>query len=175
MDADWREVSCGREIVEALEMAGVGVPSLELLLLATQSHRYLQVKQDATSSTPGTFDIKVAGTRFFFNLTACKEFHGDIAVALTTFLVTHSVPVAAIAAALRKLSDNLHLLTGDEVALVRAIIRACPGNPYEQPVAEDAVRTRFRGDPDAVDDLLDSLQRKQVIEGRRRGRVKLVY
>lgn len=116
------------------------------------------------------------GTRWYFNVSACRSLKGDVVVALTAFLVTHSVPVAAAAAALRKLGDNLHRLSEEEVAVVRAIVRACPGNAYEDPVPEEDVRAKFRGDPDALDDLLDGLQAKRVVEGRRRGgRVKLVY
>lgn len=175
MEADWTEIASGAQIVEALELAQVGEPALERLLLAPESGRYLRVEADEHGTTPGTFDIRVPGTRFYFNVTACKELRGDVVVALTAFLITHSVPVAAMAAALRKLNDNLKRLTAEEVTMVRAIIRACPGNPYETPVSEDAIRDRFRGDSDAVDDLLDALQSKGVINGRRGDRVQLVY
>lgn len=175
MEAGWREVSSGEQVAEALGLGESGAPVLERLLLAPGSEAYLRVETDEQSSEPGTFDIRVPGTRFYFNVTACKTLRGDIAVALTAYLTTHSVPVAATAAALRKLNDCLERLTDDEVAMVRAIVRACPGNPYEIPVAEDAVRGQFRGPPDAADDILDTLQSKGVIEGRRRGRVKLVY
>lgn len=175
MDAGWEEVTSGEQVVEALELPGLGVPLLERLLLAPASGQYLRVEADEHSAAPGEFDIYVPGTRFFFNVTACRELRGDVMVALVAYLATHSAPVAATAAALRKLNDNLTRLTEDEVMAVRAIIRACPGNPYEVPVAEVAVRERFHGDPDAVDDLLDALQSKGVISGRRGGRVQLVY
>lgn len=175
MDNGWQEVSSGAEIVELLDLGAIGAPLLERLLLAPESGAYLRVEIDERFSSSGTFDIRVPGTRFYFNVTACKSFKGDIAVALTAYFVTHSVPVAAIAAGLRKLNDNLEHLTDDEVSLVQTIIRASPGNAYEDPVAEEDVRERFRGDPDTVDDLLDSLQARGVVEGRRRNRIKLVY
>jgi hypothetical protein len=175
MPSDWIEVTSGEQIVEALELAGIGAPALERLLLAPDSGRYLRVEADEHSRTPGTFDIRVPGTRFYFNVTACKEFKGDIVVALASYLITHSVPVAAMAAALRKLSDNVKRLTDEEVSMIRTIIRACPGNPYETPVSEHTIRERFRGDPRAVDDLLDALESKGVIKGRRGDRLQLVY
>jgi hypothetical protein len=96
-------------------------------------------------------------------------------VALVAFLATRSAPVAAGAAALRKLYDNLALLSPEEARLVRAIIRACPGNQYDQPVTEADVRAAFRGDRERIDDLLDGLQTKGIISGRRRGRLQLIF
>ena len=175
MDAGWQEVSSGGQVAQALGLADVGMPDLERLLLAPESAAYLRVEVDEEPSARETFDLRVPGTRFYFNVTACRSLKGDIAVALAAYLTTHSVPIAAFAAALRKLNDNLSVLTAEETAMVRAIVRACPGNPYEVPVTEDAVREHFRGDAGAVDDLLDALQARGVVEGRRRGRVKLVY
>jgi hypothetical protein len=175
MDDGWEEISSGGQLAELLDLGRLGSLPLERLLLAPDSGRFLRVEIDERSSAPGGFDMRVAGTRFFFNVSACKSFKGDVAVALTAYLATHSVPVATVAAALRKLADNLKLLTDDEVALVRAIIRSSSGNAYDEPVAVAAVRDCFEGDPDAVDDLLDSLQDKGVIDGRRRDRVKLVF
>ena len=83
-----------------------------------------------------------------------------VAVALVAFLATHSAPVAAGAAALRKLYDNLALLSPDEARLVRTIIRTCDGNPYEQPVAEAEVRAAFPGD-----DISDRPQPEERLPG----------
>jgi len=176
MGPDWVHVTSGAQITEALGLADIGVPSLDRLLLAPDAARYLRVEEEDAPELPsGTAGYFVPGTRFFFNVTACKELKGDVVVALSAFLVTHSAPVAATAAALRKLNDNLDLLSHEEMAMVRAIMRACPGNPYEAPVSEEAIRHRFRGDPEAVADLLDALQDKGVISGRRGDRVQLVY
>jgi hypothetical protein len=174
MDTGWQEVGSGKQLAEALALDRVGVPALERLILAPGSNDYLRVETDEESSTPGAFDIRVPGTRWYFNVTACRSLKGDIIVALTAFLVTHSVPAAAAAAALRKLGDNLDRLSEEEVAVVRAIVRACPGNPYEVAVPVEDVRAKFR-DLGQLDDLLDSLQAKGVVEGRRRDRIKLVY
>lgn len=175
MDALWQEVSSGEQVARALGLADIGMSDLERLLLAPDSAAYLRVEVDEEPSARETFDLRVPGTRLYFNVTACKSLKGDVAVALAAYLTTHSVPVAAFAAALRKLNENLKVLAPEEIAMVRAIVRACPGNPYEVPVAEEAVREWFRGEADAVDDLLDALQAKGVVEGHRRGRVKLVY
>lgn len=173
MDDGWQEVSSGAELTALLELPSVDGPLLDRILLAPDSGRFLRVDIDEPPSAG--FDMRVAGTRFFFNVSACKSFKGDIAVALTAYLVTHSAPAAAVAAALRKLADNLKRLTDDEVALVRAIIRASSGNAYEEPVAVEEVRDRYDGDLDSLDDLLDALQGKGIIEGRRGDRVRLVF
>jgi hypothetical protein len=174
MDQAWEEVTSGEHVVDALGLGDVGVPALERLLLAPDSDRYLRVEADGAPPA-GEFGYLVPGTRYFFNVTACRELRGDAAVALAAYLATQSAPVAATAAALRKLADNLTRLSDDELVVVRAIMRACPGNPYEVAVTEDDVRERFRGDTEQLDDLLDALQSKGVIGGRRRGRVQLVY
>jgi hypothetical protein len=128
MDASWQEVSSGEQVVQALGLPDVGVPDLERLLLAPDSAAYLRVEVDEGPSARETFDLRVAGTRFYFNVTACKSLKGDIAIALAAYLTTHNVPVAAFAAALRKLNDNLSVLTPEEMAAVRAIVRPhmCP-------------------------------------------------
>jgi hypothetical protein len=69
----------------------------------------------------------------------------------------------------------LATLAAEETTMLRAIIASCPGNPYETPVTEEALRRGFGADPDAVDDLLDALEAKGVIASRRGGRVQLVY
>lgn len=175
MDDGWIEIESGTQVAKALELDEVGIPVLERLILAPDSGQYLRVEPDDESNAPGTFDIRVPGTRWYFNASACRSLKGDIMVALTAFLATHSVPIAAAAAALRKLGSNLNLLSEDEIAVVRTIIRVCPGNPYEDPVSEEDVRARFRGNPEKLDDLLDGLQAKGIVEGHRHDRIRLVY
>lgn len=175
MDDGWQPVKSGEHVVAALGLDGIGIPALERLLLAPDSSAYLRVEADDEPRESGVFAYGLPGTRWYFNVSACRSLKGDVVVALVAYLATHSIPVAAGAAALRKLSDSLRRLSADEVAVVRAIARVCPGNPYEHPVLEEAVRSAFRGDPDALDDLLDGLQAKGIVEGRRRDRIKLVF
>lgn len=175
MDDGWIEVKSGTQVAKILELEDVGALALERLILAPDSNLYLRVEPDEESSAAGTFDIRVPGTRWYFNVSACRSLKGDIMVALTAYLATHNVPIAAAAAALRKLGINLSRLSEDEVVVVRTIVRVCPGNPYEDPVPEEDVRARFRGDPGKLDDLLDGLQAKGIVEGRRRNRIRLVY
>jgi hypothetical protein len=175
MDQGWEEVDSGEQVVQALGLAHAGAPSLERLLLAPGSDRYLRVEADEDTSNSGEFRVHVPRTRFFFNLTACKELKGDAVVALTAYLITHSAPVAATVAALRKLNDNLVHLSYDEMALVRTILTACAGNPYKIPVPEATLRQLYVGDPDTLDGLLDALQSKGVIKARRGGQVQLIY
>jgi len=172
MEDQWRQVESGSQIVEALELGDVGEPLLERMLLAPDSGRYLRVEAEEQT---GDFAYLVPHTRFFFNVTACKELRGDAVVALVAFLATHSAPAAATAAALRKLNDNLARLSDEELEVVRAVMAACDGNPYEVAVPEDDVRQCYGGDSDALDDLLDALQQKGVISRHRGGRVTLVY
>lgn len=174
MERGWEEIGGGRQVVDALGLNGVGTPALGLLLLAPNAGRYLRVGEDKLLP-PGQFGYMLPGRRYFFNVSACREFWGDAMVALAAFLATQSTPAAAAAAALRKLYDNLARLSAEEGELVRAIMRACPGNPYEQPVEEADIRPAFRGAPERVDDLLDALQAKGVISGRRGNRVQLVF
>jgi hypothetical protein len=175
MNDEWIEIASGVELARTLDLTNVGEPSLERLLLLPDSSRYLRVEADDRTSAPGSFDVRVPGTRFYFNFTACKELRGDVIVAATAFLITHSLPAAAAATMLRKLNDNLKRLTPEEVEMVRAIVRACPGNPYDTAVEVSLVRERFRGDPAAVDAILDALQDKSVLRGRRGERLQLIY
>jgi hypothetical protein len=170
----WQDVRTGEQIVDALGLTGVGVPAIDRLLLAPDSGRYLRVEPEPPLR-PGEFGYAIPGTRYFFNVTACRELKGDAIVALAAFLATRSAPAAAAAAALRKLYDNLTPLSDEEAQIVRAIIRACPGNPYDMPVAAAEVRQAFRGDPERVDDLLDGLQGKGIISGRRGDRIQLTF
>lgn len=175
MDDGWQLVNSGEQVAAALGLDGIGTPMLERLLLAPGSSAYLRVEADDGPLESGVFGYGLPGTRWYFNVSACRSLKGDVVVALVAYLATHSIPVAAGAATLRKLSDSLRRLSADEVAVVRAIVRVCPGNPYELPVPEQAVRSAFRGAPDTLDDLLDGLQAKGILEGRRRDRIKLVF
>jgi hypothetical protein len=175
MGGQWKPVSSGDEIADALDLTRVGAPAIDSLLLAPNSDQYLRVEKRMPPLSDGDLGFLVPRTFVFFNVTACREFWGDAMVALTVLLLTHNFPVAVIVTACRKLYDNLTLLTPEEAQVVRAVIAACPGNPYEMPVAEADIRQVFRGRSDDLEDLLDALQSKGIVVGRRGGRVQLTY
>jgi hypothetical protein len=175
MDAGWKKVRSGVEVVELLGLDGVGELTLEQLLLAPESAGYIRVEDGIEELPPGQYGLLLPSTRYFFNVSACRELRGDVMVALATFFMTHSAPTSAAVAAFRKVHANIKRLSPEELELVRAIIRACPGNPYKQPVAEADVLSEFGGPSETVDDLLDSLQSQGVISARRGGRIKLTY
>jgi hypothetical protein len=175
MDAGWQKVRSGVEVVELLGLDGVGELTLEQLLLAPESAGYVRVEQGIGELPPGHLGYMLPSTRYFFNVSACRELRGDVMVALMTFFMTHSAPTSAAVAAFRKVHANIKRLSAEELELVRAIMRACPGNPYKQPVAEADVLSEYGGPSETVHDLLDSLQSKGVIAARRAGRVKLTY
>ncbi|MFT4083905.1 MAG: hypothetical protein QM638_15090 [Nocardioides sp.] len=148
---------------------------LNLLLSAPGADEYLRTKYEVPSSPPGTLGMLVGKTRIFFNLERCKQLKGDAMTALAVYATTQSAPVAFFAASARKLYDNLLLLTEDEVEVVRSFFSLSNGKPYDNPVAEQALRAKFAGTAIALDDLLDGLERKGVVSKRRGGSLILVY
>jgi hypothetical protein len=175
MAEEWKRVSSSAEVLEELELDGVGTLTFEQLLLAPESARYLRTETEMPQLPPGQYGLMVPRTRYFFNVSACRELRGDIVVALGTFLATHNAPAAAAIAALRKLQENLKRLSPEELALVRVIVSVCPGNPYKEPVAEVDIGDASGESAEKVNALLDSLQNKGVLSARREGRVQLTY
>lgn len=175
MTDEWKRVRSGAEVLEELGLDGVGTLTFEQLLLAPESARYLRTETEMPQLSPGQYGLMIARTRYFFNVSACRELRGDVAVALATFLMTHSAPTAAAIAALRKLQENLKRLSTEELGLVRVIVRVCPGNPYKEPVAEVDIRDASGEPAQKLNELLDSLQEKGVLSTRRDGRVQLTY
>jgi hypothetical protein len=159
--------------VKELGLNGVGTLELQQLLLAPESASYLRVDEVYGQLPPGHWGFMLPRARYFFNVSACRDLRGDIMIALVTYLMTGNASASAAVSVLRKVHANLKRLSADE--LVRAIMRACPGNPYKDPVAEADVLSEFGGAAETVDDLLDSLQSKGVVSPRRAGRVQLIY
>ncbi len=138
----WTEVRDGQELVNALGVAA-DEATADLLLLAPESDLYLTTRTELPAVAAGTMGYLIPHTRFFFNVSACRQFWGGAMVALTTYLATNSPQASFVAATLRKAYDNLTLLTEDEAELVHVVIGLCSGNPYRVPVREEAVMRSY--------------------------------
>jgi hypothetical protein len=175
----WGEVASGNEVAAALGMDRLiegdePVGLLSALMVAPDSQLWLRARSDDGGGKPGQMDWVVPRTRFFLNVTECRRFWGDAATAAIVYYASHSVPLTIITGSVRKLVNNLKRLTPAEAELVRIIFAAAPGNPYRESVPEADVRRAYRKYRDPIDDLLDAIEKKGVIEKRRGGRIQLV-
>jgi hypothetical protein len=148
---------------------------LETITQMPYSDRYVKIRIEFPELPPGNIGYMVPRTRIFFNLRRCKEFWGDAMVALATYLFTQSPQAAFIAATIRKVYDNLVLLSEDEAEVIHVLIGLARGDPYGIPVPEEALRSAHTDATVSINDLLDSLERKNVLERRREGKLILVY
>jgi hypothetical protein len=168
----WLEVENAEALVTALGLdasstEGQGAKLLELIRRAPESSTYLNIKTEYPKSEPGKLGYVVPRTRIFFNFGRCKEFWGDAMVAVAVFSLTHSTPAAFFAATARKLYDNLTLLSEDEAEVVHVLIGLAGGRPYTTPVPESRLHDAYFEATVSIDTLLDSLERKNIIQKRR--------
>jgi hypothetical protein len=147
---------------------------LEAVTTAPHSDQYIRVETELPRLPRAVSGQMVPRTRIFFNVSKCKEFWGDAMVALAAYLVTQSTQVAFVAATIRKVYDNLVLLSEDEAEVVHVLIGLSRGSPYVIPVSEEALRRAYTGASVSINALLDALESKQVLERRREGMLILV-
>lgn len=146
---------------------------LALLRTAPNADEYLTIIRETPALPPGTLGLVFAKTRVFFNLTRCNQLWGDAVVALAVYAMTQSGPAAFFAATVRKLYDNIALLSDDEAEVVRDFFALSSGNPYRTPIQETVLSERFARTSIAVDDVLDRLERKGIVVSHRGGGLTL--
>ena len=121
------------------------------------------------------FGYQILNTRFFFNVTEAKRVSGDLVLVAAAYLQTQNLPLSGALGVLRNLKNNLKMLTEDELEVVRVIIgKAGNVNPYSVGVPEARVRDAYVDASVDIDRLLDSLERKKVVEKVRVGKIRLV-
>jgi len=174
----WPEVDGIEQIVVEMDLGDALVDDhksevLALLRQAPESSTYLDVRFEHQALPSGQLGYIVPRTRIFFNVGRCKEFWGDAMVALAVFSMTHSTPAAFFAATARKLYDNLTLLSAEEAEVVHVLVALSGGRPYSTPVAESRLQAAYVDATVSLDELLDSLEKKDVIEKRRGGQLLL--
>ncbi|MGV0041663.1 hypothetical protein [Mycobacterium colombiense] len=176
--SDWPEVENAEALVaeaglDPALIEGQGAKILELMSRAPESSRYLEIKTEYPKMPPGHVGFMVPHTRIFFNVGRCKEFWGDAMVALSVYAMTLNTPAAFFAATARKLYDNFTLLNEDEAEVVHVLIALAGGHPYTTPVQESKLHAAYIDATVSLDELLDSLERKNVIQKRRVGQLIL--
>lgn len=108
-----------------------------------------------------------------FSLSGARKSFGDLAVLALDYLFGRLPSPATAVKLVRQLLRNLATLDADEAEVVAVIRSLVEGNPYAGSASETQLRAAYAGAGVSLDDLLASLERKQVVS-RREGLVCLV-
>lgn len=178
MGSEWIEVTDPAALAGALS-ADLDHQSENLYAAVMRipgSERWWRTSTEVVDGTQGTsLGLQLLKTRVFFNLTEARKLWGDAAVVGTVFLLSSSLPLAGAVALVKKLVENLNLLTEDEAEAVRVIMGLAGPRPYETSVPEAAVRAAFAEATINIGAVLDSLETKKLLRSERGDTVRLVF
>lgn len=119
--------------------------------------------------------LEVLKTRLFLNWTEAKKVRDDVVIFGLVFLATQNLPLTTLLGAAKKLKETVRVLSEDETEVVRVIMGiAAPASAYAVGVPETRVRAAYNGASVSIDQLLDSLQAKNIIRAERVGKLRLV-
>lgn len=107
-----------------------------------------------------------------FSLTGARKSFGDLAVLALDYLFGRLPSPATAVKLTRQLLANLATLDADEAEVVAVIRSLVGGNPYAGSASEARLRAAYADASVSLDDLLASLERKQVV-ARQDGLVRL--
>jgi hypothetical protein len=148
---------------------------LSLLGEMPNAEGYIEARTVFPEPDPGTLSYMVPRTRFFFNVSKSRQLWGDAAVAAALYVMTADTILTFAVASIRKIVDNLILLSDDEAEVVHGIIHLSKGMPYDHGVEEAKLLASWTDATVSISGLLDSLEGKGVIAGRRTDRIVLVF
>jgi hypothetical protein len=127
------------------------------------------------SSSRGSLGLQIMKTKYFFNLAEAKKVRRDLFIMAVAYAQTSSLPAAGAAGVLTSLATNLKVLADDEAELVGVIMgSAGSADPFTVGVLEATVKRAYAGATVNIDPLLDSLERKKIIEKIRVGKIRLL-
>jgi Fe-S cluster assembly scaffold protein SufB len=139
------------------------------------SYWVIEVESPRRRSDDRSMNLEFLKTRVFFNLTEAKKMRDDLVIFGVVFLVTQNLPLTTLLGAAKKLKDTVKVLSEDETEVVRTIMGiAAPASAYSVGVPEHQVRAAYNNASVDVDQLLDSLQAKNIIRTERVGKLRLI-
>lgn len=172
---DLQDHATWRPLLRNLEREQIAT-LLSAIVAAPDSEHWAKAREVIVSPPAGATGYLVPSTRVFLDMKAIRQWNGDIVILAAAFLVSQNLTLAAVLTTLRKLYAAISQLSADEAELVGVIKGLSRGaNPYAVAVSEDAVRAAYEGATVDVNQLLDSLESKQVVRRVRIGKLRLVY
>jgi hypothetical protein len=149
----------------------------DLLMLLPDRDAYIALDNPQSSAAPTgpAFRLQVPGTRLFINLNACRELKGDILLAFLLWGWSQNLPLSVLMASVRKLGNNLRLLSEDESEVVGVIARLANGDAYGVGVPIATLADAYADASIDLAYLLDSLENKLVITRDRQDQIRLVW
>jgi hypothetical protein len=153
----------GRKINFTLPEGTTWSRILDLLITVPESARFIELRDVPPAYIPGVFQMIVPHTRFFLDMEKFKQLRGDSMLALAVYATTQSAPAAFFASSVRKITENLKLLSDDENEVVKDYLARANNNPYGVGMAVADLQKGFVDTLIPFDAVLSSLEKKGVI------------